>query len=136
MGARQLDLHHGRSGNREVGILDLELVPIGVGQRLVQVLVGPQPFGHRGGRRVVVDQGDVEEQELVGGESPQRGRGVDDLVVVGAEPLFMTDYIATGKVVPEKIAAIVRGIAEGCLLAGCALVGGKTGRTSGRHGCR
>src|SRR3954471_11090838 len=37
---------------------------------------------------------------------------VDDLVVCGAEPLFMTDYIATGKVVPERIAAIVRGIAE------------------------
>src|SRR4051812_49479033 len=39
---------------------------------------------------------------------------VDDLVVCGAEPLFMTDYIACGKVVPERIAAIVRGIAEGC----------------------
>src|SRR5579863_2743415 len=51
---------------------------------------------------------------------------IDDLVVVGAEPLFMTDYIATGKVVPEKIAAIVAGIAEGCVQAGCALVGGET----------
>ena len=40
---------------------------------------------------------------------------VDDLVVCGAEPLFMTDYIATGKVVPERIAAIVSGIAEGCV---------------------
>src|SRR3954471_23605037 len=40
------------------------------------------------------------------------GMVVDDLVVCGAEPLFMTDYIATGKVVPERIAAIVRGIAE------------------------
>jgi phosphoribosylformylglycinamidine cyclo-ligase len=56
---------------------------------------------------------------------------VDDLVVVGAEPLFMTDYIATGRVVPEKIAAIVSGIAEGCVRAGCALVGGETAEHPG-----
>src|SRR3954471_2716623 len=59
------------------------------------------------------------------------GMVVDDLVVCGAEPLFMTDYIATGKVVPERIAAIVRGIAEGCVLAGCALVGGETAEHPG-----
>jgi phosphoribosylformylglycinamidine cyclo-ligase len=59
---------------------------------------------------------------------------VDDLVVVGAEPLFLTDYIATGKVVPERIAAIVRGIAEGCVLAGCALVGGETAEHPGVMG--
>lgn len=51
---------------------------------------------------------------------------VDDLVVVGAEPLFMTDYIACGSVVPERIAAIVTGIAKGCEIAGCALLGGET----------
>ncbi len=56
---------------------------------------------------------------------------VDDLVVVGAEPLFLTDYIATGKVVPEKIAAIVGGVAEGCVQAGCALVGGETAEHPG-----
>jgi phosphoribosylformylglycinamidine cyclo-ligase len=56
---------------------------------------------------------------------------VDDLVVVGAEPLFLTDYIATGRVVPEKIAAIVAGIAEGCVQAGCALVGGETAEHPG-----
>src|SRR5215467_2291226 len=56
---------------------------------------------------------------------------VDDLVVVGAEPLFMTDYIATGRVVPERIAAIVAGIAEGCVQAGCALVGGETAEHPG-----
>jgi phosphoribosylformylglycinamidine cyclo-ligase len=56
---------------------------------------------------------------------------VDDLVVVGAEPLFLTDYIATGKVIPEKIAAIVGGIAEGCVQAGCALVGGETAEHPG-----
>jgi phosphoribosylformylglycinamidine cyclo-ligase len=56
---------------------------------------------------------------------------VDDLVVCGAEPLFLTDYIATGKVVPERIAAIVAGIAEGCRQAGCALVGGETAEHPG-----
>ena len=56
---------------------------------------------------------------------------VDDLVVCGAEPLFMTDYIASGKVVPERIAAIVSGIAEGCRQAGCALVGGETAEHPG-----
>lgn len=56
---------------------------------------------------------------------------VDDLVVVGAEPLFLSDYIATGKVVPERIAAIVAGIAEGCVRAGCALVGGETAEHPG-----
>ncbi|NLU68498.1 phosphoribosylformylglycinamidine cyclo-ligase [Streptomyces sp. HNM0574] len=59
---------------------------------------------------------------------------VDDLVVCGAEPLFMTDYIAVGKVVPERIAQIVKGIAEGCVLAGCALVGGETAEHPGLLG--
>lgn len=56
---------------------------------------------------------------------------VDDLVVSGAEPLFLTDYIATGQVVPEKIAALVAGIAEGCRIAGCALLGGETAEHPG-----
>jgi phosphoribosylformylglycinamidine cyclo-ligase len=51
---------------------------------------------------------------------------VDDLVACGAEPLFLQDYVACGKVVPERIAAIVTGIATGCTLAGAALVGGET----------
>ncbi len=62
------------------------------------------------------------------------GMVVDDLVVCGAEPLFMTDYIACGKVVPERIASIVKGIAEGCVLAGCALVGGETAEHPGLLG--
>ena len=59
------------------------------------------------------------------------GMVVDDLVVCGAEPLFMTDYIACGKVVPERIAAIVKGIAEACVEAGCALLGGETAEHPG-----
>lgn len=56
---------------------------------------------------------------------------VDDLVVCGAEPLFLTDYIACGQVVPERIAAIVTGIARGCQLAGVALLGGETAEHPG-----
>lgn len=59
------------------------------------------------------------------------GMVVDDIVVVGAKPLFMTDYIATGKVVPERIADIVRGIATGCKLADTALIGGETAEHPG-----
>src|SRR3712207_5425098 len=51
---------------------------------------------------------------------------VDDLVACGAEPLFLQDYVACGRVVPERIAAIVTGIATGCTQAGAALVGGET----------
>ncbi|RYZ28964.1 MAG: phosphoribosylformylglycinamidine cyclo-ligase, partial [Propionibacteriaceae bacterium] len=59
------------------------------------------------------------------------GMVVDDLVVCGAEPLFMTDYVACGKVVPERVAAIVKGIAEACAEAGCALLGGETAEHPG-----
>ncbi|WP_029137649.1 phosphoribosylformylglycinamidine cyclo-ligase [Nakamurella lactea] len=56
---------------------------------------------------------------------------VDDLVACGAEPLFLQDYIACGKIDPEKISTIVSGIAEGCVRAGCALVGGETAEHPG-----
>jgi len=59
---------------------------------------------------------------------------VDDIVVCGAKPLVMTDYIACGRVVPERIADIVRGIAEGCVDAGVALVGGETAEHPGVMG--
>ena len=62
------------------------------------------------------------------------GMVVDDLVVCGAEPLFLQDYIACGQVVPERIAEIVGGIATGCELAGCALVGGETAEHPGLMG--
>jgi phosphoribosylformylglycinamidine cyclo-ligase len=59
---------------------------------------------------------------------------VDDLVVCGAEPLFMTDYIAVGKVIPERIADIVKGIARGCEKANTALIGGETAEHPGLLG--
>jgi phosphoribosylformylglycinamidine cyclo-ligase len=59
------------------------------------------------------------------------GMLVDDLVVCGAEPLFMTDYIACGKVMPERIADIVKGIAQACAEAGTALLGGETAEHPG-----
>jgi phosphoribosylformylglycinamidine cyclo-ligase len=71
-----------------------------------------------------IDKHDTIGQDLV-------GMVVDDIVVVGAKPLFMTDYIACGRVVPERIADIVRGIAEACEATGTALVGGETAEHPG-----
>ncbi|MFC7344696.1 phosphoribosylformylglycinamidine cyclo-ligase [Saccharopolyspora griseoalba] len=56
---------------------------------------------------------------------------VDDLVVAGAEPMFLQDYIAVGKVEPDRIADLVKGVSEGCVQAGCALLGGETAEHPG-----
>jgi len=55
----------------------------------------------------------------------------DDVVCTGAEPLFLLDYLAVGRVVPERVASIVGGVAEGCRRAGCALLGGETAEHPG-----
>ncbi|MFJ3384311.1 MULTISPECIES: phosphoribosylformylglycinamidine cyclo-ligase [unclassified Curtobacterium] len=74
-----------------------------------------------------IDKHDTIGQDLV-------GMVVDDIVVVGAKPLFMTDYIACGRVVPSRIADIVAGIARGCAETGTALVGGETAEHPGLLG--
>lgn len=56
---------------------------------------------------------------------------VNDIVCSGAEPLFFLDYIALGKNRPEKVAEIVKGVAEGCVMAGCSLIGGETAEMPG-----
>ncbi|GAA0701330.1 phosphoribosylformylglycinamidine cyclo-ligase [Paraclostridium ghonii] len=58
---------------------------------------------------------------------------VNDLICQGAKPLFFLDYIATGKLVPEKIDDIVSGIVEGCKISGCALIGGETAEMPGMY---
>jgi phosphoribosylformylglycinamidine cyclo-ligase len=74
-----------------------------------------------------LDKHDTIGQDLV-------GMVVDDIVVVGARPLFMTDYIACGRVVPSRIADIVKGIALACSETGTALVGGETAEHPGLLG--
>jgi phosphoribosylformylglycinamidine cyclo-ligase len=59
---------------------------------------------------------------------------VDDLVCVGAEPLFLLDYVVTGKLVPDQMEALVSGVADGCRRAGCALLGGEMAEHPGAMG--
>ncbi len=57
---------------------------------------------------------------------------VNDIICCGAKPLFFLDYIAIGKNIPEKVVSLVSGVSEGCVRAGCALIGGETASTPAR----
>jgi phosphoribosylformylglycinamidine cyclo-ligase len=59
---------------------------------------------------------------------------VNDVLTSGAEPLFFLDYLATGKLAPNQLAAVVKGIAAGCQESGCALLGGETAEMPGFYG--
>ncbi|MGH3095712.1 MAG: phosphoribosylformylglycinamidine cyclo-ligase [Streptosporangiales bacterium] len=80
------------------------------------------------GTKLVIAQA-MDRHETVGQDLV--GMVADDIVVCGAEPLYLTDYIACGQVLPERIGAVVGGIAEGCRIAGCALIGGETAEHPG-----
>ncbi|MEL7512480.1 MAG: phosphoribosylformylglycinamidine cyclo-ligase, partial [Cyanobacteria bacterium J06554_3] len=59
---------------------------------------------------------------------------VNDVLTIGAEPLFFLDYLATGKLAPEQLAQVVEGVASGCKTSGCSLLGGETAEMPGFYG--
>ncbi|MCS0498439.1 phosphoribosylformylglycinamidine cyclo-ligase [Protaetiibacter mangrovi] len=95
-----------------------------VGYRRPLLATSTDGVGTKIALALAVDKHDTIGQDLV-------AMVVDDIVVVGAKPLFMTDYIATGKVHPERIATLVAGVARACEATGTALVGGETAEHPG-----
>ena len=130
------------AGNRTVALLASPVASTATDQ----VLVGGGGFGglyaadRLGPGKVLVASTDGvgTKVELAGRYNRWHGVGIDvvnhcinDILVVGAEPMFFLDYIATSQLIPEVVAAIVAGIAEACREAGCALLGGETAEMPG-----
>lgn len=103
------------------GLFDVSAL---IGYRRPLLATSTDGVGTKIALALAVDRHDTIGQDLV-------AMVVDDIVVVGAKPLFMTDYIATGRVHPERIATLVAGIARACEATGTALVGGETAEHPG-----
>jgi phosphoribosylformylglycinamidine cyclo-ligase len=110
---------------------------------LVRTTGRPEVLGGIGGFSVLVSSTDGVGTKLLIADMVKKfdtvgvdlvAMSVDDVVVLGAEPLFFLDYIAVGKVVPSMLVDIVRGIVRGCREARCALVGGETAELPGLYG--